>query len=58
MKFYGTVKKQQSKIRGLPLLGNLGSFYAKLQKITIPAEFWVQQTHRHKFSVFAVLKIR
>ena len=54
----GTVKKQQSKIRGLPLLGNLGSFYAKLQKITIPAEFWVQQTHRHKFSVFAVLKIR
>lgn len=28
----GAVKKQQSKIRGLPLLGNLGSFYAKLQK--------------------------
>ena len=33
--------------------GNLDSFLCQIAKITILAEFWVQQTQRHKNCVFA-----
>lgn len=32
-------------------------FLCQIAKITILAEFWVQQTQRHKNCVFAVLKM-
>ena len=41
-------KKQRSKSRDFLLLGNLDSFLCQIAKITILAEFWVQQTQRHK----------
>ena len=44
----GAVKKQRSKSRDFLLLGNLDSFLCQIAKITILAEFWVQQTQRHK----------
>ena len=53
----GVVKKQRSKSRDFLLLGNLDSFLCQIAKITILAEFWVQQTQRHKNCVFAVLKM-
>lgn len=53
----GAVKKQRSKSRDFLLLGNLDSFLCQIAKITILAEFWVQQTQRHKNCVFAVLKM-
>ena len=53
----GVVKKRRSKSQDFLLLGNLGSFLCQIAKITILAEFWVQQTQRHKNCVFAVLKI-
>lgn len=51
------VKKQRSKSRDFLLLGNLDSFLCQNAKITILAEFWVQQTQRHKNCVIAVLKM-
>jgi len=53
----GVVKKQRSKSRDFLLLGNLDSFLCQIAKITILAEFWVQQTQRQKNCVFAVLKM-
>lgn len=53
----GVVKKRRSKSQDFLLLGNLDSFLCQIAKITILAEFWVQQTQRHKNCVFAVLKI-
>lgn len=53
----GVVKKQRSKSRDFLLLENLDSFLCQIAKITILAEFWVQQTQRHKNCVFAVLKM-
>lgn len=53
----GVVKKQRSKSQDFLLLGNLDSFLCQIAKITILAEFLVQQTQRQKNCVFAVLKM-
>ena len=53
----GVVKKQRSKSQDFLLLGNLDSFLCQIAKITILAEFLVQQTQRQKNYVFAVLKM-
>ena len=52
----GVVKKQRSKSQDFLLLGNLDSFLCQIAKITILAEFWVQQTQRHKNCVFCRVK--
>ena len=53
----GVVKKQRSKSQDFLLLGSLDSFLCQIAKITILAEFLVQQTQRQKNCVFAVLKM-